>query len=430
MLEALVVTLREGIEAALVIGIILTYLQRTGKSRLNKQVYIGLAVAVAASILVTVLFQQIGFDPENETLEGTMMLVAAMFVGSMVVWMWKTAKNIKQEMESRLEAITQEKVTGRQVWGIFAFTFFMVFREGVETVLFLAALTYSSSPAANFAGGFVGLALAVLFAVFFVRGSIRINLQRFFSVTGIILLLLVVRLVFGSLHEFGEVGIIPLTPAAMKIIGFVVRDSVSAMITMMLLTLPIVMVLLDVQDKKDHVLAGAQSSVDRRKALAAARRERNWKYSVVAAALVINLVLVSDVIAQVTRAVNDPAPVAVTAVDGKVAIPLADLPGDSAMRRYQYDAGGIPVKFLLVKRPDGSLGSGFDACEICGPKGYYQEMEGERNLVCINCNAPIALPTIGFPGGCNPVALKAQVADNQVVIQVAELDQGREIFGK
>ncbi len=107
MIESLVVTLREGIEAALVVGIILAYLKRMDKTSLNRYVYIGLGAAIVASILGAVLFTALDFDPENEVLEGTMFLIAGIFVGSMVLWMRKTAKNIKATMETKLGRIVE-----------------------------------------------------------------------------------------------------------------------------------------------------------------------------------------------------------------------------------------------------------------------------------------------------------------------------------
>lgn len=228
MVEALVITLREGIEAALVVGIIVAYINKVQKSSLKKYAYSGLLLAIAASIIGAVTFSLIGFDPENEVLEGIMMFTAAAFVGSMVIWMQKTSKNIKKEMEEKLHKIVNQNSDTqlkKQGIGILAFTFFMVFREGIETVLFMAALTSENNAFMSFLGGFFGISLAVLFAIFFIRGSLKINLSRFFSVISWILIILVLRLLAGGVHEFGEVGIIPLSPIAMKIIGLIVRNN-------------------------------------------------------------------------------------------------------------------------------------------------------------------------------------------------------------
>lgn len=428
MVESLVITLREGLEAALVIGIILAYLARTGRTRLNTYVYNGLVLAVLASIAGAVVFHAIGFDPENEVLEGTMLLTAAVFVGSMVIWMWRTAKNLRQEMETKIDQIVETRQVGTgQGIGILLFTFFMVFREGIETVLFMAALSGETSPVLKYVGAIAGLGLAALFAVFFIRGSLQINLQRFFKVTGLILLVLVFRLFAGSLHEFGEVGIIPINPVVMKVIGYIVRDSGSEIISMMLLTLPIIMVLLDVRNKPSVQLDAIKDSVERRKVLAQLNRTRAWKYSVVASAVVINLILGANLVAAMTRQVYDPTPVPVEAKDGKVRVPIAEL-RDNILQKFYLNVDGTKVRFMVLKRNDGTFGTGLDACLICGNPGYFQEDGDTLNIICKNCNAPIPIPTVGMPGGCNPVALKAEAKGGEVVLDAADLEKDATIF--
>jgi len=123
-MEAFVITLREGMEAALVVGLILAYLNRTGRTALRRWAYAGLGLAVVFSILGAVVFSLAGFDPENEILEGTLLAIAALLVFSLVVWMWRTSRGIKQQVEDRLESLTTSG-TKRQGWGILAFVFFI-----------------------------------------------------------------------------------------------------------------------------------------------------------------------------------------------------------------------------------------------------------------------------------------------------------------
>src|SRR3989338_4630308 len=193
-------------EAALVLGIILTYLQRTGRMALNRYVYWGLGLAVLVSLVLGIILQIVGFE-ENERIEGTLLGIGGIFVASMVIWMWRTAKNIRRHMETRMDDIVTENQSSRAAFGLLALTFFMVAREGIETVIFLAAATLGESNIFAFIGGLLGIAMAVLFAIFFIRGSLRLNLNRFFNVTTIVLLILAARLIGGSIHEFAEVGI-------------------------------------------------------------------------------------------------------------------------------------------------------------------------------------------------------------------------------
>ncbi len=424
MFESLVITLREGIEAALVIGIILTYLKRTGQDQLNKPVFLGVLLAVLGSIAAALAFQSLGIDADNEYFEGTVMSVAGIMVLTMVIWMWKTGKNLKGELESKLENISKKTSSGATAWGLMAFTFVMVFREGVETVLFLAASSLSSG-AGSFIGGILGLGLAALFAYFFVKGTAKINLQRFFSITSIILLVLVVRLLLGGVHEFAERQLIPLTPLMMKVIGYIVRDKSSEILTMILISLPIVMVLLDVKGTTE--VSDVSDSVERRKLLAKRTRERHWKWSIVIGALLVNLAIGSNIYAQSMKPINDPEPVTLEAANNAVVIPVSTL-NDNLMHKFVVKVGSNDVRFIAVKTGEGKLGVGMDACAICGSAGYAQEKEGERNLICKNCNAPIAINTIGVPGGCNPVDLKSRVDGSDLIVNVSDLAQNGKVF--
>jgi FTR1 family protein len=238
-MEAFVITLREGVEAALIIVLVLTYLSQTGRQSLNRWVYAGLGLAILASLTGAYGFSRIGIDPEDEFVEGVLYAVAAVLVVSLVIWMWRGSKGMKRQVEGRLESITSPE-TRWQGWGLFAFVFFMVFREGIETVLFLAALSLTNAAdQVSLIGGIAGLALALFFGFLFMRGSLRINLRFFFAVTGFVLLILAIRLAAGSLHEFYEAGILTLPELAEEGIEFLTADGTSMAILVALVALPL-----------------------------------------------------------------------------------------------------------------------------------------------------------------------------------------------
>ncbi len=247
MVEALIVTLREGIEIALIVGIVLAYLRRSGRSALNSSVYTGLGLGLAASIIGAILFQLFGFDPENELMEGIILLLAALLVGTLVIWMWRSARYIKREMEERLDRLVpDEGPTRRSSLALLFFTFVMVFREGIETVLFLMALSMDSgvSPIYNLTGGAVGISLAFVFGLLLIKGSIRIDLKRFFVVTGAVLMVLVMKLFISSLHEFAEVGVLPAVPWLLSLGEFVHHRPETQVFTLVaLILLPALMIL-------------------------------------------------------------------------------------------------------------------------------------------------------------------------------------------
>ncbi|MGH7149641.1 MAG: FTR1 family protein, partial [Planctomycetota bacterium] len=105
MFEAFVIALREGAEAALVVGLLLACLARTGRTALRRAVYGGLAAAAAASLLLALLLSRLGLDPENEAVEGMLLLVSALLVGSLVLWMARHGRRLKGEVERRVEAV-------------------------------------------------------------------------------------------------------------------------------------------------------------------------------------------------------------------------------------------------------------------------------------------------------------------------------------
>ena len=146
---------------------------------------------------------------------------------------------MKQHIEGRLETISSQD-DRRYGWGLLAFVFVMVFREGIETVLFLAALSLTKTPdLAGFIGGLVGLALALVFGILFIRGSLRINLRWFFAITGFVLLVLAVRLAAGSLHEFHEAGLLSLPHILEEGIEFLTQERTSTVILVALIVLPL-----------------------------------------------------------------------------------------------------------------------------------------------------------------------------------------------
>ncbi len=429
MLEAMVVTLREGIEAALVVGILLAYLRKSSRERLTRAVLLGVGAAVLASLAAAVLIQRYGLDPENDVLEGSVMFLAAGLVGSLVVWMWRTGRSVRRRLEQRLDALASQPGTatsGRQAaLGVFTFAFLMVLREGVETVLFLAALsgTIGGNSLYNALGGGLGLLLAILFGFLLIQGSVRINLNRFFSITGIVLLLLVAKLLAGGLHEFFEVGLLPSTPFWLGIVGLLTRESTSLLVLILLIALPGLCLAWDGWRMVPPPPAPEATTAERRKHLASFRRARRWTFAASTSALTIGLVLGSFLVVQATRG-YDPAPVSVVPV--KDAIRLA-FPEDELLHKHVVDVAGVPVRFFLLKRKDGTLASAFDVCYICPAKGYYQNGE---HLFCKNCDAPINEASVGMTGGCNPIPLHVAADGVQVTIPMAELLQGWDRFAK
>src|SRR5262245_23579153 len=143
MFEALIVTLREGVEAALVVGIIVAFLRREGYERHLGSVWAGIGAAAAASLAGAFTLYRLAVN--EEVFEGLLYLGSAVIVGSMMVWMWRHSHALSGEMKGSLSRIVAREGTASIAVGLFLFTFLMVFREGIETVLFLSALSLTTS---------------------------------------------------------------------------------------------------------------------------------------------------------------------------------------------------------------------------------------------------------------------------------------------
>ncbi len=206
MLQAFVITLREGIEAFLIVAISLTYLRQSGRQALVGAVHWGLAAAIAVSGLAGYLL----FHAANqEWLEGPLALVAAASVTWMVVHMWRVGRRMKGDIEGRLRA-SSEKPRAAAFVGVFLFTLLMVTREGMETALLLMQLR-ETLPLVT--GALVGVAGAAALAWVWTRYGRRVNLGLFFQVTAIFLFVFVVQLVIAGAHEMAEQNYLPYSAA-------------------------------------------------------------------------------------------------------------------------------------------------------------------------------------------------------------------------
>jgi len=417
MLQALIVTLREGVEAALIVGITLAYLSKIGRPDLRKTVYAGLVAALLGSIAGAVVLSR--FPEFNEDkFEGWVMLVAAFFVISMVIFMMRAGHKMKGEIETRVGSLAGKGSS----WGIFAFTFLMVFREGVETVLILKGVSLDTSDLMSFIGTLLGVALAVVFGVMFVKGSVRINLQKFFRVTSVILFFVAFELAISGYHELSESGVFNASKREMALIGPIVRNQFFFPVT--ILALIVLMVLLEYRRRKPEAVAAA-TKAEERKLQWTARRERVWAITLCVTAFVFILSITAEFIYAKSTTTLSPA-TEVNLVNGRAVIPKSVV-SDGDLHRYQTNVNGTEIRFLLVSKPNGEVVTVFDACSICGSVGFYKS---GGTLICKNCAAPINSASVGQEGGCNPIPLKSTVVGDNVFITATDLAQQAGQFAK
>jgi FTR1 family protein len=417
MLQAFVITLREGVEASLIVGIIFAYLGKIGRPELKRTVIWALLSAVAASVVAAVVVAKLQLN--SDILEGWVMLVAAFFVASMIWFMNKTARSMKGEIEQKIAKAT----AGTSKVGLFLLVFLLVLREGVETVLILSAVSLNSTELLSFLGTTLGILVAVVFGVLFIRGSVKINLQRFFRVTSIILYFVTFQLIVSGLHELSENGVLPSSTAEMRTIGPIVRNDLFFFVTM--LALAGLMILLEQRRRVPEALPETASAADRRRAAWTARREKMWMTGVVATSfLFIFLSSAEFIYAKSSTALSETNPV--TLVGEQVTVPASQIADDKLHRFGVHvpitDADGSghspEVRFLLYRKPNGTIVSVADACSICGPVGFYI---GSQGILCKMCASPLNPASMGEPGGCNPIPLKSMQTNGQIVIAAADL---------
>ena len=343
------------------------------------------------------------------------MLVAAFFVITMIIFMMKTGRALKGHIEGKVGLLAGRNAA----FGLFLFVFLMVLREGVETVLILGAVSLNSTELFSFLGTLSGVIVAILFGVMFVKGSVRINLQKFFRVTTVILFFVAAQLIISGLHELSENGVLPSSREEMALIGPIVRNDLFFFVT--IVALAALMVLFEVKRRQPAALP--DSPAERRKAQWSARRERLWMVSVYASSFLFILMVTAEFIYAKSVSALSPA-TEVTFRDGQVSIPLTQV-ADGDLHRFAARENGTEVRFWLYRKPDGKVATVFDACEICGPVGFYK---GPNGVVCKNCAAPINGQSVGMTGGCNPIPLRAEQTADAVIIREADVAAGAHIF--
>jgi uncharacterized membrane protein len=268
-------------------------------------------------------------------------------------------------------------------------------------------------------GTLLGVSAAVMFGVMFVKGSVRINLHKFFRVTTVILFFVAAQLTIAGLHELSENGVLPSSKEEMALIGPIVTNEWFFFVT--IVALAGLMVLFDA--RRRHPVALPDAPAEKRKALWSARRERLWMASVYATSFIFILLVTAEFIYAKSASQLSPA-TAVSFTNGAVSIPLSQV-SDGDLHRYITREQGTDVRFLLYQKPDGKVVAVFDSCQICGPVGFFK---GPSGIVCKNCAAPINPQSVGTPGGCNPVPLHSSATADAIVIQEADLLTGLSMF--
>ena len=413
MLSALLIALREGVEASLVVGIILVYLSRTSRQHLTRFVWYGVAAAAALSLGVAVALERRRVSEDG--FEGLMLLIAAIFVITMIVWMNRVARHLKKDIEAKVEAYA-EKAGSAAGWGIFLFVFLMVLREGAELALILRAVELSSEGLQTWIGTIVGIGAAVAVGLFFFKGTLRVPLHRFFAATSVILMLVAFQLALTGLHELSEARWLPSSKAEMAILGPIVRNELFFFV--FIFGAAALLILREwLATSHDKSARETMNDAEKRLLESQNRRQRRWMIAAATASLTVILVLTADFI--YARA-NSAPPSArmIEAVGNIVRVPISEVQ-DGTMHLYTVKVESQSLRFMIIKKPNG-WGVALDACRICGAEGYRQD---GQNVICRHCASAIYIPSIGDQGGCNPIGVPSHVDGGELVIDISSLTQ-------
>ena len=208
MISSFLIALREGLEAFLIIGIIISYLYKIKERKYVRHVVFGslaaIIISVALAFILEATFGKLEGRPE-QIFEGSVMFLAVAVLTYMIFWMNRQSSSIRSDIEISInKAIDKQKI-----FSLFFLGFISVLREGLETVLFFRAISTQSSSRELLIGGVLGIIVSIVIAVIFFISTVKIKINTFFKVTGILIILIAAGLIAAGVHEFQEAGILP-----------------------------------------------------------------------------------------------------------------------------------------------------------------------------------------------------------------------------
>jgi high-affinity iron transporter len=223
MLAGSLITIREGLEAFLIVGILLSYLTKINHPQFKVHVWIGAGAAILVSAVAAVIFQALAIQFEGQAAELFEAAVALMAVGVltwMVLWMQRQSQTIKGDLEQKMSSALSKG----QAWALAGLAFVSVLREGLETGLFLSAMFVVVRADNPLPGAALGLALAAGITYLIFRSALRLNLRTFFIVTGSFLIIIAAGLVGHSVMALQEIGWLPIGMSTAWDLGWLISN--------------------------------------------------------------------------------------------------------------------------------------------------------------------------------------------------------------
>jgi len=295
--------------------------------------------------------------------------------------------------------------------------FLMVLREGAELALILRAVELSSEGLAVWIGTSLGLGVAIAVGWFFFHGTLKISLGRFFAATSTILILVAIQLALTGIHELSEAMWLPSSRVEMAWIGPIVRNEV--FFFTVILGAAAILVLREWMAARGKAVENISDAAERRRLEWERRKQRRWAFASAFTCTAVILILAAEF--AYTRVTATTEARAIEASGNEVRVPISEV-SDANLHVYSVTANGTSLRFMVIRKPNGSWGTALDACLICGMAGYRQD---GSNVVCRNCASAIYIPTIGEAGGCNPVGVPSRTENGALVIDISTLADAR-----
>ncbi|GAW91994.1 Fe-S-containing protein [Calderihabitans maritimus] len=415
MLKALIETLVPSVEAAVIVAFLLILAQKRTSS-LEVPARMGLGASVVMSLFTGLAVANFG---NREIVEGTLSLLATITL--LLILLWLLAEGFRGKRFSLNPLLVRVAVP--------VMLFLVILVPGMNIVLFPTRIFIQTTSYLNtelilkIFGGITGVLLAFVLGLSLVRAGVRLNKAVFFLTAAGIFSIAFLRQLITVLQIAFVNGILPLTPLALKVMVPLINHRPKLFYGYLVIS---GIYILAVMGKK-HFAVPSQglNPAQVRKEKARLRNQMRWAGSAVFMLVSVVTLLVGNY-AYANRKIELSPAVPVTPQEGAIRISLEEV-SDGQLHRFAYTASdGTEMRFIVIQKGEGKVfGVALDACNICGVVGYYQRKD---SVVCLNCDVVINTPTIGFPGGCNPIPLEHRIEKGNLIITVEDLEKKKDIF--
>lgn len=345
------------------------------------------------------------------------LLLAAQFVFLVALWLMHRRQLVSESTDWRHRLLTAASLASLALVNVF---YGIPLYLSVDAVVPMGGTLLASDSLVNLIGYLLGIAVAAFAAWAFARSLGRIpDLARQILTTATLALAILCQ--WAPLYrQYATVKLVPKSSANFAALLWIQRNSVTILLTYTALV--VVVALIAWFTRQRHAAPDAVPAERRLvKAETISRRRLLGLSAVVGTGLALTFTLGK----KIAETVPELSPIEESVVNGdRVEVDLA-LVSDGHLHRFAYDANGTEVRFIAIQKNSAVFGTGLDACEICGPSGYY---EHDGKVICRKCDVIMNIQTIGFPGGCNPIPLSYELSEGKLLFQVAELEEQAKVF--